>query len=275
VVRIKKVKKSDFNSLGFFTFLFVLILFPLQSLTQQTEEFYSPWKNKETPIVIDAFHNNSIDWEELKTDKRVVGIIHKATEGETLTDRLYASRKLTAKKLGYKWGSYHLLKKGKITEQAEFYLKKIGRNNPDEIMALDVECSVNSKCNIPKYKVSAEEIKTFLSYVKKETGRYPIFYANQSVVKDLSTNYPNDYLLKNIPLWYARFKSEVTDFPKEIWQKYTFWQFSSEINCRDGEECLYRVPGTKSDMDINVFNGSVEQLKSNWGNIGKIATTPF
>jgi len=50
----------------------------------------------------------------------------------------------------------------------------------------------------------------------------------------------------------------VTDFPTGVWQRYTLWQFSSEILPQ------LRVPGTKADMDINVFNGSVEQLKAQW-----------
>lgn len=264
----KKVKKFDTKLVGFFAFLFVT-LFTTFAISQTNKDFNSPWNNPETPIVIDAYHNNSIHWGELKKDKRVVGIIHKATEGETFFDRKYDLRKKLAKKFGYKWGSYHLLRKGNIIDQAKFYLSKIGKSNPNEIMALDVECSVNSKCEVSKYKVSVKEIKTFLKYIKKETDRYPIFYANQSVVQEISKNDKNDELLKKIPFWYARFKSNVTDFPKGIWKTYTFWQFSSEINCKEGEKCLYRVKGTLSDMDVNVYNGTIQELKANWGNIGK------
>ena len=262
-----KVKKFDGIIVCFFAFLLV-VLFSLSAFSQANREFNAPWNNPKIPIVIDAYHNNSIDWDELKKDKRIVGIIHKATEGETFIDRKYQTRRIIAKNLGYKWGSYHLLRKGNIIEQAKFYLSKINKDNDDEIMALDVECSVSSKCVVPKYKVSAKEIKTFLEHIKKETGRYPLFYANQSVVKDLSMNNKDDKLLKQIPLWYARFKSNVTDFPAGIWKSYTFWQFSSEINCKDGKECLYRARGTKSDMDVNVYNGTIEELKENWENIG-------
>ena len=136
-------------------------------------------------------------------------------------------------------------------------------------MALDVECTDNSKCGIPKYKVSAKEIKSFIDYVKQKTGRYPIFYGNQSAIKDLSDRFPNDHILSKTPLWYARFKSRVTDFPKGVWKTYTFWQFSSEINCKPNRKCLYKVPGTSSDMDINVYQGTANELKEKWAKIGK------
>jgi hypothetical protein len=251
-------------------FSFALLLFlTIPIFSQLNNEFDSPWIKPETPIIIDAFYNNSIDWDEMKKDKRVVGILHKATEGVDFVDREYNTRRETAKQKGYKWGSYHLLRKENTIEQAEFYLKTIGKNTKDEIMALDVECTENSPCNVPKYKVSAEEINIFLTHIKKKTGRYPIFYANNSVVKDLSENYPNDEILTKIPLWYARFKSSITEFPKGIWKSYTFWQFSSEINCKPNQECLYRVSGTLSDMDINIYNGTIEELRTNWANIGK------
>ncbi|NNF00519.1 MAG: glycoside hydrolase family 25 protein [Pyrinomonadaceae bacterium] len=248
----------------------LLLLFAVTpGIAQTAAEFSKPWIDNEKAIVIDAFHKNSIDWRQIKTDRRVAGIIHKATEGTGVSDPKYASRRLLAKRLGYKWGSYHLLRKGETIRQARFYLNKIGRDSSDEIMALDVECTTNSLCNVPKYKVTAEEIATFLKYVKQKTGRYPIFYGNQSVIKDLSKNLPNNQLLMSVPLWYARFKENVTDFPKGIWRSYTLWQFSSEINCKPDEKCLYRVPGTKHDMDINVYNGTIEEMQRDWPMIGQ------
>ncbi len=248
-------------------FLFLCVV--SVSDAQVTDSFDAPWKNPQTAIVIDAYYNNLIDWKELQTDRRVVGILHKATENIDFADPAYQSRRNQAKSLGYKWGSYHLLRKGDPIGQAKFYLKATGTNNRDEIMALDIECTVSSQCGVEHYRVSLSEIKSFLKYIEKKTGRLPIFYANQSIEKDLSANFPNDKLLVRAPLWYARFKAQVTDFPLGIWKTYTFWQFSSEINCKAEEKCLYRVPGTLSDMDINVYNGSPDKLRKQWGNIGK------
>jgi lysozyme len=61
-----------------------------------------------------------------------------------------------------------------------------------------------------------------------------------------------------MPLWYAGFMPELRDFPAGIWSTYTLWQFSSEIKRQ------YAIPGVKPDIDINVYNGTVQQLKAAW-----------
>jgi hypothetical protein len=48
------------------------------------------------------------------------------------------------------------------------------------------------------------------------------------------------------------------------WATYTLWQFSSEIDCSAQGTCLYNVPGTRFDMDVNVFFGTPEGLKAQW-----------
>jgi hypothetical protein len=35
-------------------------------------------------------------------------------------------------------------------------------------------------------------------------------------------------------------------------------------NAADRSNCLYTVPGTEYDMDVDVFNGTVAELKAKW-----------
>ena len=81
-----------------------------------------------------------------------------------------------------------------------------------------------------------------------------------------SRNSSADDVFAKTPLWYARFKAKVDDFPKGRGDSYTLWQFSSEIDCSPDNRaaCLYTVPGTGFDMDVNVFNGTIEKLKGEW-----------
>src|SRR5262249_6610331 len=103
----------------------------------QTGEFNHPWTDPTTAIVLDPYQDNSINWDKVATDTRVVGVIHRGTIG-LRKDTLYKTRRDEAKSRGYKWGSYHLGRPGDPIVQADFYLTTIAPTD-DEVMALDIE----------------------------------------------------------------------------------------------------------------------------------------
>ena len=129
------------------------------------------------------------------------------------------------------------------------------------MLALDLESDDATK------RMSFDEARTFINRIKEKTGRYPIVYANNQVTKAIAEEYGADEVFARTRLWYARFKPRVTDFPEGApWKTYTLWQFSSEVNCDPANRgaCLYTVPGTAYDMDVDVFNGTIEELRKNW-----------
>ena len=224
----------------------------------QSPEFSEPWKNPKVALVIDPFEGNGIDWEQLATDSRVVAIIHRATIGNR-ADRKYVERRDEAKKRGYKWGAYHFGKPGDPVKQADFFLETV-KPEADDLIALDLESADAQK------HMSFDEARIFIKRIKEKTGRYPLIYANNLVTKAISDQYGSDDVFSKTRLWYARFKKEVTDFPSGTWKTYTVWQFSSELNCSatDRSACLYTVSGTEYDMDVDVYNGTIEELKRGW-----------
>lgn len=224
----------------------------------QSSEFNEPWKNPNLALAIDPFEDNEIDWELLATDKRVVAIIHRATIGDRV-DRKYHERKLEAKKRGYKWGAYHFGKPGDPIKQADFFLQTV-KPEADDLLALDLESTDTTK------HMSFDEARVFINRIKETTGRYMLVYANNVVTKAISEQFGADDVFAKTPLWYARFKAKVNDFPRGTWNSYTLWQFSSEINCSADNRgaCLYTVPGTEFDIDVNVFNGTIEELRKKW-----------
>lgn len=238
--------------------LLSLILLARTFTFGQTGDFNHPWTDPTTAIVLDPFQGNSIDWNKVATDTRVVAVIHRGTIG-LQKDTRYKPRRDEAKSRGYKWGSYHLGKPGDPIVQADFYLANVAPTD-DEVMALDIE-SLDAHRDM-----SLVNARRFIKHIREKTGRYPMLYANHAVVKEISLRFPRDEVFSKTPLWYARFKSRVTDFPTTTWDRYTLWQFSSEINCSAAhpEKCLYRVPGTKTDMDVNVYRGSIADLKARW-----------
>jgi lysozyme len=220
------------------------------AVSAYASEFDRPWKDSDVALVIDPFMSNSIAWEKLQSEKRVVAIIHKSTIGTAKVDNAYFSRKTEAQKRGYLWGSYHWGVSGNPEKQAEYYISTV-KPAANELIALDLEDATSNKL------MNADEALIFIRKIKSLTGRYPVLYTNHSSAKLISARFKDSEFSKT-PLWYARFKPTIKDFPTGLWPTYTLWQFSSEI--------LPQMPvsGTRSDMDINVYNGSAADLKAKW-----------
>lgn len=227
--------------------LFYCVVF---SMSTQAGEFDHPWQDPKATLIIDPFHANTVEWEKLATEPRVVAVVHKATSGTRSVDSAYFERKLEAKKRGYLWGSYHFGVTGNPVEQADFYIDTV-KPGADELIALDLEDATSTRL------MNVNEALLFIKRVKERLGRYPVLYTNHSSAELISARFKNTDFA-NTPLWYARFIGKVSNFPTGVWPTYTLWQFSSEIKPQ------LPVAGTRSDMDINVFNGPVEKLKADW-----------
>lgn len=223
---------------------------------ESSRKFDRAWMRRDTAIVIDAYQGNSIDWTRLKTDSRLAGIIHRSSVG-LRADTSYVARQELAKKHGLLWGAYHLGKSGDPIAQAKFFLKTVG-DHRGVLLALDLEDTSRSDM------MSIADAKIFMDYVYRATGRVPVVYANHNVTMDLNNKAWDHPLFKQSLLWYARFRPDIPQFPEGIWKTYFLWQFSSEINCQSTGKCLYNVPGTSFDMDVNVFFGTRKALANLW-----------
>jgi GH25 family lysozyme M1 (1,4-beta-N-acetylmuramidase) len=227
------------------------------TLSFAQSEFKEPWKNPNTALAIDPYEKNDIDWDLLATDKRVVAIIHRATIGDRI-DRKYAERKVEAKRRGYKWGAYHFGRPGDPIKQADFFLATV-KPGQNDLIALDLEST-------DPQDMSLDEARVFIKRIFEKTGRYPLVYANKDVTKAVADQSGADDVFAKTHLWYARYRKNVTDFMPTTWKTYTIWQFSSEQNCNPGNRsaCWYTVAGTAYDMDVDVYNGTIEELRSKW-----------
>jgi GH25 family lysozyme M1 (1,4-beta-N-acetylmuramidase) len=217
-----------------------------------------PWTDPARALVLDPYFANRLDFAQLARERRVVGIVHKATIGTSKVDPGYFKRKQEAKARGYLWGSYHWGVRGNPEKQADFYIDSV-KPADDELIALDLEDASGSNG-----LMNADEALRFVARVRERTGRYPVLYTNHASTLALSKS--DKYkTFGEMPLWYARFKSVVTDFPTGRWPAYTLWQFSSEILPQ------LAVPGTNKDMDVNVFDGTPDQLRAAWPLTKKVA----
>lgn len=240
--------------------LLILLALPVAATVAhaQPDPLREPWRDTATALVIDPYEGNTIVWDSLALERRVAGIIHRATIGSRV-DRRYAERRKEARRRGYLWGSYHLGRPGGAVAQADFHLATVGVAE-DEVRALDIESLDSTR------DMSLDSARRFLLRVHERTGRWPLLYANDRVARAISARFAVDTVFSNTPLWYARFRHDIPDFPAGVWRGYTLWQFSCEINCnpKRPDSCPYRVPGTRTDMDLNIYNGTVEGIRERW-----------
>ncbi|WP_158284780.1 glycoside hydrolase family 25 protein [Oricola cellulosilytica] len=243
-------------------------------------EFFRPWGSPELALILDGYEHNVIDFHEIVEDKRVTAFIHKGSDGMppkyrcrgtdneralcrqtwqryAISKELYRTRRTLAKKLGLKWGAYHLARAGNPLAQARHFLD-FADPQDDELIALDIE-GLNSE----KW-MSLDDAEKFATYIRARTGRYPILYANEVVSRRIAERRTTLPILSRLPLWYARYKPTIRGaFPKGNWESYAFWQFAYQGNC-SARRCPYRVPGTNRDIDVNVANLSPDALRSSW-----------
>ena len=248
----------------------------------RSPSYSRPWKDEDAVFVLDAYEFNEIDWPELLTDKRIKGFINKASDGMpevydcrngglgnssprhcktrwrkySVTKELYRTRRALAKAHGLKWGAYHMGRPGNPEAQADHFLD-FAEPAPDEFIAIDLED------NDPGKWMSIEEVERFARRVHQRIGRWPALYTNGSTAKFIAANKDKYPIASRLPLWYARFKGDITGaFPLGNWESYHSWQFLAQINCR--RSCAMRPKGTNKDIDVNVVNTDLAGLDAMW-----------
>jgi GH25 family lysozyme M1 (1,4-beta-N-acetylmuramidase) len=212
-----------------------------------------PWTLPNPIIVIDPYQGNSVDWDQVATDRNVKAVIHRAYHGMT-PDSKFVARAAAARAKGLRYGAYLLGKPGDPIRQADALIAAAAATGT-KFLALDIE-------NLdPRLSMTLPDAIRFIDRVHAKTRRYPVLYINYSTYQHINANYGPSSVFAKTPLWIARFRSQIGAMNPRIWRDYSFWQFSSEINCMPATPtCLYRVPGTGRDMDVNVFNGTEADL---------------
>ena len=214
-----------------------------------------PWDRDDAALVIDAYEGNAIRWDELASEPRVAAVIHRATIGSR-TDARYRERQDEARRRGYSWGAFHVGQPGNAVDQADRFLR-VARASDGDVLVLDIE-SLDARRGM-----TLANARRFLRHVHAKTGRWPMVYGNDDVVRKITQRAGRDAVFASTPLWYARVRDDIDDFPTGTWDACALWQFCSEINCR-GDDCPLRVPGTEHDIDVSLFAGTTDELRAAW-----------
>ena len=192
---------------------------------------------------IDISHyQGSIDWVQLTSNKTTKFPIHfvfmKATEGGDHADDTFPFNFDQAHRYGFIRGAYHFFSpKTDPHKQADFFIRTVQLIPGDLPPVLDVETIGKSTPHDLKIAV-----KTWLDRVESHYGVKPILYTSYK----FKSRYLNDSVFNTYPYWIAHYYVDSVKY-EGPWH---FWQHTDVGN----------VPGIKEEVDLNVFNGSLEEL---------------
>src|SRR5215471_10072334 len=99
-------------------------------------------RNMPSPNVIDLSHWNVVESLIPTATAGIKGVIHKATEGMGSIDDKCAARRYLADEAGLKWGLYHFVRPGSMSDQVENFLdraKSAGVYDDRTLVVLDWE----------------------------------------------------------------------------------------------------------------------------------------
>ncbi|MBC8595012.1 glycoside hydrolase family 25 protein [Oscillospiraceae bacterium N12] len=193
---------------------------------------------------IDISHyQGEIDWPQLLqsrlTDFPIEFIFMKATEGGDLADDAFVQNFTEAGNHGFIRGAYHFFSpKTDPLKQADFFIRTVKLAPGDLPPVLDVEVTGKKTT-----KELQQSIKRWLDRVEAHYGVKPILYTSYK----FKTRYLNDSIFDTYPYWIAHYYVDSVKYEG----KWHFWQHTD----------VGSVPGIGEDVDLNVFNGSLDELK--------------
>lgn len=185
-----------------------------------------------------------IDWSMVRTDGQSFAFV-KATEGGDWVNPHYVEDIQAANAAGLKTGAYHYARPaGDAKTQAANFAAQIALA-PNQTLppALDIEVTEG------KSAAQLEQwIEEFTSELKRLTGRTPMIYTYKYFWMGQMNN---SQKFSDMPLWLAAYQDQA---PEAVggWNELSFWQ-------RSGSG---KVAGISTDVDMNLFNGSKQQLQS-------------
>lgn len=190
-----------------------------------------------------SHHQGEINWKKLRNaevkGEPICFVFIKATEGKSLLDENFNDNFYQAQEYGFLRGAYHYFKPHiSATDQAHYFLKQVHLESGDLPPVLDIE--ERGTLTIPQLRKAA---LTWLKKVEKQYGVPPIIYTNYKFKRD----YLNTKDFDRYPYWIAHYYVSTLSY-KGAWR---FWQHT---------DCG-RLDGIKNKVDLNIYNGSMYDLK--------------
>ena len=200
-----------------------------------------------------SYWNAGIDWPKVRAAGQRY-VFAKATEGDSYADPTFDDNWRGAKSAGLLRGAYHFfhcnLDPKKQANKFTDYVKSM--NDDGELPpVLDLETSDGQT----KDKIISR-VKTWLDLVENAFNKKPIIYSRAYFLQDNFSEIGGGppAWAKDYPLWLAQYPNVYVEGSQPAlprgWFKWTFWQYSQ----------TGRVNGINAKVDLDVFNGSLDDL---------------
>jgi lysozyme len=200
-------------------------------------------KYKAKAIGIDVSeYQGKIDWdlvENIENKYPIEFVFIRATAGKDREDGQYEQNWLNAKKRQMIRGAYHYYRPNENSlEQAKLFIKTVRLEKGDLPPVLDIEKLPKGQ-SLDSLKIG---LKRWLKAVEAHYKVKPIIYTGEKYYDDFLKEDFSDYLF-----WIANYNF----YREKIETDWLFWQFTEKAS----------VSGIKGNVDVNIFNGNVEQLE--------------
>ena len=192
---------------------------------------------------IDVSHyQGNIDWKMLTQTRQGKFPIHfvfmKASEGGDYGDKAFITNFDSAKTHGFIRGAYHFYNpKTDPIRQADFFINSVKLDSGDLPPVLDIEKRGKDENQLRR------DLKLWLDKIEQHYKVKPILYTSYK----FKTRYLNDSVFNSYPYWIAHYYVDSVEYRGE-WK---FWQHTD----------VGTLPGIREKVDLNIFNGSLEELQ--------------
>jgi len=224
-------------------------------------------------VDVNARHEDNIDWSDVY-DAGYRFVFVKASSGDSdepvLRNTFLGDQVEGAEDEGLAVGVYHFAYAGfgnTAADEAAWFLDVAGEYLREGYLrpVLDVEDDEKPPKSQRNSDLTPEALTAWvdewMATVELLTGVEPILYVSSSFAKD--------HLLPSIgeyDVWIADWGNCQTAFPPDrnpdlngIWDDWDFWQYYGPDTCGPNEG-VNRVPGIDDDVDLDFFNGGINQL---------------
>lgn len=189
-----------------------------------------------------SHHQGDIDWDALQQTQHtpfpIRFVFMKASEGGDFSDTTFTRNFDAARRHGFIRGAYHFYNpQTDAARQADFFIRSVKLEKGDLPPVLDVERVGDDANRLRK------NLKIWLDSIERHYHVKPILYASYK----FKTRYLSDSIFNTYPYWIAHYYADSVQYKGE-WK---FWQHTD----------VGQLPGISESVDLNVFNGSFDELK--------------